>query len=93
MVQKSLDHRTTSPGGLTGAVLRTALRVSQIIIALVVAGLYGKGLNDADKADRKADSAWIYAEVVVGLSIITAVVYLLPFLRSFKFFVWDATLL
>jgi uncharacterized integral membrane protein len=93
MVQKSLKHRTSPPGGMMGVILRITLRALQIIIALVIAGLYGKDLNDADKAGRNADPAWVFAEVVAGLSVITVVVYLLPFMRSFRFFFWDAILL
>lgn len=93
MVNKSLDHRTTPPGGLVGVIARTTLRVLQIIVALVVAGLYGDNLNKARKAGQKAESAFIYSEVVVGLSIITAIVYLLPILKSYKFFFWDTIIL
>ncbi|KAA8909777.1 hypothetical protein FN846DRAFT_941441 [Sphaerosporella brunnea] len=93
MVKKCPDHRTAPPGGLMGFILRTSLRVLQIITALIIAGMYGQDLNNDDKAGRKAGPAWVYAEVVVGLSVITAVVYLLPILRSFKFFFfWDAIL-
>lgn len=93
MVLKTKAHQTTRPGGLVGVILRTAFRVIQLIIALVIAGIYGEDLRKAHDASEPADSRWVFAEVVAGLSIITAIVYLVPMVRSVKFFAWDAVLL
>lgn len=93
MVLKTKAHQSTRPGGLVGVILRTALRIIQIIIALVIAGIYGQDLRKAHSAGEPADSRWVFAEVVAGLSTITAIVYLVPMVKSVKFFAWDAVLL
>lgn len=93
MVLKTKAHQSSRPGGLVGVILRTALRVIQMIIALVIAGIYGQDLREAHSAGEPADSRWVFAEVVAGLSTITAIVYLVPMVRSVKFFAWDAVLL
>jgi len=92
MVLKTKAHQTPRPGGLVGVILRTALRGIQLVIALVIAGIYGQDLRKAHDAGEPTDSRWVFAEVVTGLSIITAIVYLVPMVRSFKFFAWDAVL-
>lgn len=93
MVLKTKAHQSSRPGGLVGVILRTALRVIQMIIALVIAGIYGQDLRTAHSVGEPADSRWVFAEVVAGLSIITTIVYLVPMVRSAKFFAWDAALL
>lgn len=93
MVLKTKAHQSPRPGGLVGVILRTALRVIQMIIALVIAGIYGQDLREAHSAGEPADSRWVFAEVVAGLSTITAIVYLVPMVKSVKFFAWDAVLL
>jgi hypothetical protein len=87
MVLKSTSNRSTLPGGIVGLTLRILLRVSQIIVAIVTAALYGKDIGAGNHA-----SAWVFAVVVSVLSALTAGVYLLPFLRSHKTFAWDAIL-
>ena len=77
MVMKSRDHRSTSTGGTIGVVARSALRALQIIVSLVIAGLYGKVLQDSQKAHQPAGSPYVFAEVVAAFSIVTAAVYLL----------------
>lgn len=93
MVLKTKAHQSSRPGGLIGVILRTALRIIQMIIALVIAGIYGQDLRKAQSANEPADSRWVFAEVVAGLSIITAIVYLVPVIKSTKYFAWDAVLL
>lgn len=72
---------------------RCLIRSLQIILAIVVAGLYGYRVNAERAAHSPVPSQWVYAEVVAGLSAITAIVYLLPLVPSHKAFVWDAILL
>jgi hypothetical protein len=93
MVHKSTVNRSSPPGGLVGVIIRTTFRLLQIIIALIIAGLYGRDLQTDSEHGDHADSRWVYAEVVAGFSLLTAAVYLLPFIQSFKFFFWDAILL
>lgn len=83
----------SSSGGIVGATIRIILRFFQFVFAITVAGLYGVDLAAADKLDRYADSKWIYAEVVAGLSAITVLVYAVPFFRSYWAFAWDWVLL
>jgi len=73
-------------------IVRTTFRLLQILTALIIAGLYGRNLQEASKHDSPTDSRLVYAEVVAGFTLATAGVYLLPFIQSFKFFPWDAIL-
>jgi len=64
-----------------------------LVLALVVAGLYGIELQRADEADKHGDNRWIYAEVVAGLSALTAILLMVPFmLRFMVVWVWDFVL-
>lgn len=72
--------------------VRTALRALQLLLALVVAGLYGGDLNRASKAGQDGPSEWIYATVVAGLSAVTALVFMIPFVKSHYAFSWDTVL-
>ncbi|KAF2858923.1 hypothetical protein K470DRAFT_259311 [Piedraia hortae CBS 480.64] len=77
-------------GGLTGAILRAILRFFQFIMALVVAGLYGQDLQHPHNADSKyGRGKWIFAEICAGLSAFTALIYGIPFVKSFWGFGWD----
>ncbi|KAF8543201.1 hypothetical protein BDD12DRAFT_915968 [Trichophaea hybrida] len=87
MVTKNTSHRTSPPGGLVGVISRSTLRISQILVSLVIAGLYGRDISAGNTT-----AAWVFAEVVAGLSIVVAIIYLLPFIRSFKFFFVDVVL-
>lgn len=74
-------------------VLHSVFRFFQLIMALVVSGLYGVDLNRARKAGKYTDGKWVYAEVVAGLSAFTALLYMIPFfMRIPMLFVWDALL-
>jgi hypothetical protein len=71
----------TSTGGsdfTIGPILRLIARFLQFVLALTVAGLYGVDLQAAAKAHVYADSKWVYAEVVAGISCVTALVYMIP---------------
>lgn len=93
MVKKSIAHRTYRPHGTTGLIANIAFRLVQLVVALVVAGLYGKDLQRATKMKQSADSRWVYAEVVAGFTAITAIVYMVPKIQSFMFWIWDVILL
>lgn len=79
----------SSSGGITGALLRLVLRLLQFVLALTVAGLYGIDLHHAHEAHVGANSKWVYAEVVAGLSAFTCLVYGIPFFKSYWAFGWD----
>ncbi|KAI5817729.1 hypothetical protein BZA77DRAFT_309312 [Pyronema omphalodes] len=87
MVLKSTSNRTSPPGGVIGLTLRLLLRISQIIISIITAALYGKDIGSGNHS-----SGWIFAIIVSILSFLTASIYLLPILRSHKTFIWDAIL-
>lgn len=74
-----LEHSLTGP----------VLRFFQFILAIVVCALYGVDLHAASKAHAGTDSKWAFAEVVGALSAFTALVYGVPFLKSFWGFAWD----
>ncbi|KAK3722939.1 hypothetical protein LTR37_002084 [Vermiconidia calcicola] len=76
-------------GGAVGALVRIVLRFLQFILAITVAGLYGVDLHGASKNNGGADGRWVFAEVVAVLSIITVIVYAMPFIKSYWGFAWD----
>lgn len=62
--------------GVVGRVFRAAVRTLQCTFAIVVAILYGLDLVQATNNDTKAGSAWVYAELVAGVSMIFCLVHL-----------------
>ncbi|KAI1907152.1 hypothetical protein LOZ12_001261 [Ophidiomyces ophidiicola] len=72
-------------------VVSIILRVGELIFAAVVAGIVGSYLHDFDKADAWPQARWIYTEVIAGLSILLALLWLLPF--SSSFFTWPIDML
>ncbi|EON65715.1 hypothetical protein W97_04954 [Coniosporium apollinis CBS 100218] len=88
----SLTRSAADTGSKLGLWARIAIRALQFIFAITVAGLYGTDLANAQKANKYADSKWVYAEVVAALSAITVLVYLIPFIKTWIFFIWDVIL-
>jgi len=80
-------------GVLIMAVLRYVCRVFQFVLAIVVAGLYGIRINVERVSHQHPSPLWLFAEVVAGLSAFTSLIYMIPSVRSFLFFLWDAVLL
>ncbi|EEP78852.1 conserved hypothetical protein [Uncinocarpus reesii 1704] len=72
-------------------VLSVILRVGEIGFGAVVAGIIGSYLHSFDKVDAWPEARWIYTEVVAGISILLALLWLLPF--SSGFFMWPIDLL
>ncbi|PSR94015.1 hypothetical protein BD289DRAFT_364082 [Coniella lustricola] len=71
----------------------SAIHLVQFALALTVCGLYGVDLHRAHQAHAYTDGRWVYAEVVGGLSALTALVYFIPFvLRIWLVWVWDLIL-
>lgn len=81
--------RHSSSGGVVGALIRLVLRFFQFILAITVIGLYAVDLRKADKMDKYTDGKWVYAVVVGVLSVITVLVYAIPFIKSHWAFGWD----
>jgi len=74
-------------------ILRYLLRIFQLVLALTVAALYGIRLDAERRAHEHPSNLWLFAEVVAGLSALTALIYMIPSVKSFLFFMWDAALL
>jgi len=88
-----LQDYISANGGIVSLALRFLVRFLQFIFALVVAGLYGFRLDNERNAEQYVSYQWVYAVVVGGLSAITCLVYMLPPIRSYLIFGWDAFLL
>ncbi|SPO03740.1 uncharacterized protein DNG_06423 [Cephalotrichum gorgonifer] len=77
----------------TGYVLFSTLHVILIILAAVVAGLYGTDVGRGKRPDGFGDGRWVYAIVVACLSALTAALHLIPMvLRFMLVWVWDFVL-
>jgi len=69
------------------------LHFFQFILAITVCGLYGVDLHHAATSGKYQDSKWVYAEVVGGLSALTAMLFFIPFILRFAFvWVWNTIL-
>ncbi|KAI9715062.1 MAG: hypothetical protein M1812_006180 [Candelaria pacifica] len=88
----SVKVQPTSRSELSGFIVRTSLRFLQFVFALAVAGLYGTDLNNARKHGIAGDPKWVYAETIAGLSALTCIVFMVPFVKSYLFFAWDVLL-
>jgi hypothetical protein len=64
-------------------ILSFILRLAELAFAAVVAGINGQYLHDTQGADSWSQARFIYTEVVAGISIFLALVWLLPFSGSF----------
>lgn len=64
-------------------ILSIILRLAELAFAAIVAGLNGDYLHSVRGIDSWHIGRHIYAEVVAGLSIIFAIVWLIPFSGSF----------
>ncbi|KAI5796353.1 hypothetical protein DFH27DRAFT_468193, partial [Peziza echinospora] len=105
MVSKSSENRMPRRGGLPGVILRTLLRVLQIIIALSLLIIFGTDLNGPLKhplpsphrtssqwIHRVAKSDWTYGLAISVISFIYALICLIPKISSFRYFFVDAFL-
>lgn len=61
----------------------SAIHIVQFALAITVCALYAVDLQRANKQGKYIDSKWVYAEVVGGLSAVTALLYLVPFILRF----------
>ncbi len=89
----SLTGSGENTGTKLGLWARIAIRALQFVFAITVCGLYGTDISRARKDGNGMDSRWVFAEVVAGLSAITVLIYVIPFLKSWILFVWDVVLL
>ncbi len=67
------------------------LRLAELAFAAIVAGLNGDYLHAVRKADSWQIGRFIYAEAVAGISILLALIWLIPFSGTFVH--WPADLI
>ncbi|KAH8147679.1 uncharacterized protein LAJ45_08143 [Morchella importuna] len=87
-----LSSHPPHPLGLPGLIAHTALRALQLLIALVITGIYGRDLHRASQVHESADSRWVYAMVVAALTILTTLIFLVPAVRCARFWPADGAL-
>jgi len=58
-------------------------RVGEVAFAAVVAGVIGSYLHDFDSSQGTPEGRWIYTEVIAGISILLALLWLIPFSGGF----------
>ena len=75
-----------------GAIIRLIIRILQFVMGLTVIGLYAHDLRKASEAHVPANRNWVYAVVVGTLSCVTSLIFLIPILKAWMFFAWDAFL-
>lgn len=73
-----------------GGVLHLLLRLFQLIMALVVIGLYASDLHSASKGGHDLHPAWIYAVFCGSISALLALVWMIPAFKSWVFFYTDS---
>jgi hypothetical protein len=79
--------------GFVGFLFNSVFRFFQFVMAITVCGLYGVDLNNARKAGKYADGKWVFAEITAGIAGITALAFMIPFLKTYRLFPWDAVVL
>ena len=84
---------TTSTDSFPLLIVNWVLRFLQFVFAVAVIGLYAQDLKKAHKEHKYTDSKWAYAVAVGTLSAVTALVYVVPKLKSYWAFGWDLVLL
>ncbi|KAF2430833.1 hypothetical protein EJ08DRAFT_733849 [Tothia fuscella] len=76
-------------GGLIGTYIKTFIRCLQILLGLIIIGIYASDLGAGISHGASPHPHWTYAVVVGTLSVITAAVYLIPFVPAYFMFGWD----
>ena len=87
-----LKDQIPSGGGLATFITRVVVRFLQFILAITAGGIYGHCVTVLkDHHDSLANCT--YAVVIAGISAVTCIVYMIPLIKSYVFFAWDALLL
>jgi hypothetical protein len=76
-------------GGTAGLFMRATLRTLQFIFAIIVAATYGVDLHHSTNTHTHGNSAWVYAEVVACLSILTCMVHCFVTVKRVAWCAWD----
>ncbi|KAL1604857.1 hypothetical protein SLS60_004397 [Paraconiothyrium brasiliense] len=69
-----------------GSIFRILLRFFQLILGIVVIGLYAQDLNRAHKAGVGYDSKWMYATITGTLASFWAIICMLPLVKAWFLF-------
>ncbi|KAF1964365.1 hypothetical protein BU23DRAFT_585617 [Bimuria novae-zelandiae CBS 107.79] len=72
-----------------GSIFRILTRFFQLILGIVVIGLYAQDLRRAKKANVGYDSKWMYATIVGTLGSFWAIVCMLPLVKAWFLFAVD----
>ena len=99
-ISMGLKHRAESKydvekapeGSKIALVLRAAVRLLQFVLALTVAAIYGHCIVVLNQHKDSWTTNCTYAVIVGGLSCLTCILYVMPFLKSHALFIWDAVL-
>lgn len=73
-----------------GAAIRIFLRFFQFVLGITVIGLYAIDLDRARKQGKYIDSKWVWGVVCGTLGALSALVFMLPLVKSWFFFYVDA---
>jgi hypothetical protein len=73
-----------------GGAIRILLRFFQFVMGIVVIGLYAQDIHNVRKAGAKVDSKWSYAVFCGSISSLTALIFMVPLIKSWVFFYVDA---
>jgi hypothetical protein len=65
------------------------LRASQLISAVIVAGIIGHYLDVLNNSGYWPGSRFVYTEVIAGLSILASIILLIPFTWALTMFPFD----
>ena len=74
--------------GASSIFVRAGLRTSQFTFSIVTAALYGVDLASSSSRGTRAESAWVYAEVVAALSALTCVVHCFVTVKRVLWCIW-----
>jgi hypothetical protein len=72
--------------------LHAGLLCSQVLLAIIVAVLYGVDLRSATESHANGRTPWVYAEVVAALSVLTCVGYCVLSNNPAAWLVWEFVL-
>jgi len=87
------ENGTSTHGGFLSFIVHTVIRFFQFIFAITILALYGQDITgQRNTSGGHADGRWVWAEIVAGLSAVTALIFMVPFFKTYKAFGWDALL-
>lgn len=78
--------------GPAHTITKVVFRSLQFVLGLTVAGIYGNYVHNQQAHNQPSDSAFVFAVVVGGASCITPIIYLIPRVKAYYAFPWDACL-